>query len=118
MIILKHLKKIGGFCCGLLNGMFGSGGGLVAVPLLEKQGIEAKSAHATSVAIIFVLSFLSTIIYSMNGNIDFTSAMSYIPFGIIGAVAGATLLKKIPSSLLRRGFAVIMIISAIRILLR
>jgi uncharacterized membrane protein YfcA len=29
---------------GLLNGLFGSGGGMIAVPLLEKLGLRAEEA--------------------------------------------------------------------------
>ena len=36
----KALGWLGGGATGLLNGLFGSGGGMVAVPLLEHGGLE------------------------------------------------------------------------------
>lgn len=36
----KALGWLGGGVTGLLNGLFGSGGGMVAVPLLEHGGLE------------------------------------------------------------------------------
>ncbi len=106
-----------GFVSGILNGLFGSGGGVAAVPLLEASGLEAKKSHATSVALIFLLSIISVIIYGFNGNLDYETALKYIPYGLVGAVLGAVLLKKVPNSLLRRIFGGVILISAVKILL-
>lgn len=106
-----------GLLCGFLNGLFGSGGGTVAVPCLEKSGLETKKAHASSVLLIFVLSTFTAVIYFLNGNLDFGLAMDFIPYGIVGAVAGSLTLKKISSDILKKIFAIIIIISGIRILL-
>ena len=111
----KHLM---GLICGLLNGMFGSGGGVAAVPMLEGAGLEAKKSHATSVALIFVLSIATTISYLMGDRLDFGIALQYVPYGIMGAVIGAVLLKKTPNSLLRRIFGVIILVAAVRILVK
>ena len=48
-----------GALIGLLNGFFGSGGGILAVTLLQKQGLPSRQAHATSIAIILPLSLVS-----------------------------------------------------------
>lgn len=107
-----------GFTSGILNGLFGSGGGIVAVPLLERLGIEPKKSHATSVIIIFFLSIAAAIGYYTGGALDFRTAFSYIPSGLAGAAIGTVLLGKIDNSLLRRIFGIIMLISAVRMLLR
>ncbi len=107
-----------GIAVGFLNGLFGSGGGTVAVPCLEKSGLEAKKAHATSVALIFILSLVTAIVYLLNGKLNLNEAMNYIPYGIIGAITGAMLLKKISNTFLKKLFAVIILISAIRILIQ
>ncbi len=112
----KFKDYICGAICGFLNGLFGSGGGTIAVPCLQKSGIDAKKSHATSVAIIFILSLVTAIVYLLNEKIDFTEAMNYIPYGIIGAIIGAFLLKKISNTFLKKLFAVIILISAIRII--
>ena len=62
----KWLKAAAaGFFSGLLGGVFGAGGGIVAVALLKKCGLSAKEAHATSVAVMLALSCLisSSIIF-------------------------------------------------------
>jgi uncharacterized protein len=107
-----------GAVAGLLNGLFGAGGGVAVVPLLEHAGIEARKSHATSIAIIAALSVVSAAFYLFNGKFDFWQALPYLPFGLVGAVVGAKLLPKIPNKLLKRIFGGVMILSAIRLLLR
>lgn len=113
----KAINFILGAVTGFLNGLFGSGGGVVAVPCLEKSGAEPKKAHATSVALIFGLSVITAVAYLLGGRLDFGLAWRFIPYGLIGAVIGTFLLKKIPNSLLRRIFGIIIIAGAVRILL-
>ena len=103
---------------GILNGLFGAGGGVVVVPMLEKAGIEPKKAHATSISIILPLCFLSGIFYFFSGHFSFGQAVGYLPLGLAGAVLGAWLLKKIPNDLLRRVFGIVIIISAVRIFMK
>ena len=92
-----------GLGIGLLGGFFGSGGGILAVALLQKQGLEPRRAHATSIAIILPLSLISLVVYWLNGN--------------LGSAAGAALLKKIPVQLLKLVFAGLILYSGIRLLL-
>jgi len=114
---MKNTRKIIiGLIAGLFNGLFGSGGGVAAVPLLERAGVEAKKSHATSVALIFVLSLVSAGMYALKGKLDVSTALMFIPGGLAGALVGAFLLKKTPNSVLRRVFGAVMLISAVRML--
>lgn len=101
---------------GLLNGFFGSGGGVVAVPVLEKE-CSPNEAHATSVALIFVLSLMTALFYGFSGGLDFAAAWDYIPWGIAGAVSGAFFLKKIKAEWLKRLFGAVVTAAAVRMLL-
>lgn len=107
-----------GVICGLLNGLFGSGGGVAAVPMLETADLKAKESHATSVALIFILSLATTLSYFLGDKLDFGMTWQYMPYGILGAIMGAFLLKKIPNSLLRRIFGLVMLFAAFRILVK
>lgn len=111
-------KFLMGVICGLLNGLFGSGGGVAAVPMLEAADLEPKKSHATSVALIFLLSIATTISYLLGDKLDLDLSWQYIPYGIIGAVIGAVLLKKIPNSLLRRIFGGVILFAALRIMMK
>ena len=108
-----------GALSGFLNGMFGSGGGLVAVPLIEKLlGAEAKKAHATSVSIILPLSIVSAFLYLSHGHLDLYTALKYVPFGILGAIVGGWLLKKFSNKLLKKIFGALLIFAALRMVVR
>ena len=97
-----------GLIIGLLNGIFGSGGGIIAVLLMTFiLKLENKIAHATSISIILI----------KNGYYDVNLLLKVGIGSIFGGVIGAKLLSKISNSLLRRIFGVVMIISAVRMIL-
>lgn len=111
---MKNFLK--GLLCGGLNGFFGSGGGVVAVPVLEHDGCSPKQAHASSVALIFVLSCVTAVSYGMNGELDLLAAWKYIPWGIGGAIVGSLFLRRISSVWLHRVFGVLVTAAAVRML--
>ncbi len=113
----KKLHFFKGALIGLLNGFFGSGGGVVAVPILEKE-CSPNEAHATSVALIFMLSLVTAVSYGFSGNLDFKGAFEYIPWGIAGAVAGSIFLKKINANWLKRIFGGVVTAAAVRMLIQ
>ena len=104
-----------GFFCGILNGLFGAGGGMVAAPMLKTK-LKAHKAHATSIAIILPLSAFSALLYYLNGDFSFQAALPYLPLGLCGALIGTKLLRKIRPKLLRRLFGVLILLSAVRLL--
>ncbi len=107
-----------GFVSGILNGLFGAGGGVIVVPMLEKFGIPAKKSHATSIAIILPASLISAALYFFSGNLNLTEAAAYLPTGLLGAGLGALLLKKITVKWLKLIFALVIIAGAVRILVQ
>ena len=103
---------------GFANGLLGAGGGMLAVPILKKCGLEQKKCHSGSVAVIMPLSMLSAAMYIKSGSVDITDALTYIPWGIIGAVIGTVALKKISNAWLRRLFSCFMIWAGVKLLMR
>ena len=120
LISIKDKLKfaVSGFVCGILNGLFGAGGGIIIVTLFKKLKIEPKKAHATSISVILPLSIISSIYYIYSDRVAFSDALPFIPGGILGAIAGAVLLKKVPDKILRKVFGALIIIASIRLLLR
>lgn len=119
----KHMKKwlsaaVTGISSGFLNGIFGSGGGMVAVPMFKKSGLSVKEAHATSLAMMAALSVLSTALYISEGRLAFSEAEKFIPGGILGSAAGSLLFKNIPAGFIKKLFGAFIIFSAVRMLLR
>lgn len=106
-----------GVITGLVNGIFGSGGGTIVVPaLIFILGIDDYKAHATAISIIFPLSIISTIIYFTNNSIPFNVVVPVTIGGIIGSYIGAKTLNKIPVHILRKIFGSVIIYSAIRMI--
>lgn len=103
---------------GFLNGLFGAGGGMIAVPMLKSYGLPAQKSHATSLAMILPLSVLSGYFYLTKGYFVIGEALPFIPGAILGAIVGASLLKKIRAIWLKRIFGVLIIYASIRILLK
>ncbi|MEG1631374.1 MAG: sulfite exporter TauE/SafE family protein [Hydrogenoanaerobacterium sp.] len=115
MSLLIHAA--GGAAVGLLNGLFGAGGGIVAVTMLLKLDGNVKKAHATAILVTLVLSVVSCYFYIKRGDVNILQVIPFLPCGILGAAAGAVLLKKIPDFWLRKIFAVFILYAAVRLLL-
>lgn len=114
----KIISGVGGIGVGLINGLLGAGGGMVAVPLLKKCGLKTKEAHAGSIAVILPLSLISGALYILNGKVTLADAIGYMPTGAIGAVIGAWLLGKLEDKWLRRIFSVFMIWAGVRMIMK
>ncbi|MBQ4051105.1 MAG: sulfite exporter TauE/SafE family protein [Oscillospiraceae bacterium] len=108
---------LAGTAAGTFNGLFGSGGGTVLVPLLKKSGVPVKNAHAMSVAVILPVSIFSALLYSSEG-FSVLAALPYLPGGLIGALCGAKLLPHIPQKALQQVFGLLILFSAVRLWMR
>ena len=105
-----------GVLAGFLNGIFGSGGGVAAVPLFRKNGLDQKEAQATSLLLMLLLSAVSAGIYLSEGRISVPDAVPYIPGGILGGIAASVLFRKMKPDLLRKIFGGFVTFSAARML--
>lgn len=115
-------KQFGGgfmfssFLPGLVNGLLGTGGGILAVAAFQRQGLTANQSHATAVGLMLPLSAISLTILLLRYE---QSLLCYWPLilpTILGSVTGSWLLKRLKPQLLRLLFTVLIIYSAIRIL--
>ena len=106
-----------GLGTGLSNGLFGAGGGMIAVPsMVHILKLDEHDAHATAVAVILPLVSVSAYIYFRNGLLDMKQAVPVAIGGVIGGAIGAFLLHRIPSKWLCRIFALFMIGAAVRMI--
>lgn len=69
---------------------------MLAVPLLQKSGIEEKKAHATAILIILPVSALSFFVYFQKGLYDFSVLIPTSLGVVFGGTLGAVLLQKLP----------------------
>lgn len=114
----NRLCALAGIAVGAVNGLLGAGGGMIAVPLLMKLGLDRKSAHSNAVAVILPITVLSAVIYIFNGYVTVKSALPFLPGGLLGALLGTYCLKKISPSLLKRIFGIFMVYAGVRLLFR
>lgn len=115
----KNLFLLGtGFLIGVVNGLLGAGGGMLAVPVLNKSGMSKKEAHANAVAVIFPLSVISAATYLLRGEVKINEALPFIPAGVIGAVLATLILKKISPKALKIIFGGFMLWAGVRMLIK
>lgn len=116
--LLKYLKCMAiGLVTGAANGMFGSGGGTIAVPaMILLLSIDDHKAHATAISIILPLTVVSVFFYIANNYADWGLTYKVMLGGAAGGFIGAKLLGKCPTAWLRRIFGVFMIIAGIRMI--
>lgn len=114
----KIKLAVGGVAVGLVNGLFGAGGGILAVPLLQKAGLSKKDSHANAVAVILPITVLSAVLYLIKGNVTVAEALPYLPAGVVGALIGTYCLKKISALWLKRIFGLFVIYAGVRLLLK
>ncbi|MBO4251620.1 MAG: sulfite exporter TauE/SafE family protein [Clostridia bacterium] len=111
------VKIAAGAIAGLVNGLFGGGGGMIIVPCLKRfLRYKTNSAHATAIAVILPLSVASGSFYIAFGNAEWLST-SVTSIGVLaGGVLGAALLKKLSSKPLTLIFSVVMAVAGVKML--
>ncbi|MCL1884597.1 MAG: sulfite exporter TauE/SafE family protein [Defluviitaleaceae bacterium] len=106
-----------GIVVGVLNGLFGAGGGSVLVPALQKfLNFETRKSHATTIAVILPLSVVSAGIYIWGVEIDWKTLIFVSLGGVCGGVIGAKLLSRLAGWWLNILFGLFLGAGAIRML--
>ena len=114
----KNLMRIlTGSVAGIANGLFGGGGGMIVVPMLNfLLKYENKHSHATALLIILPLSIVSGLLYTIFGNFNINSGVPTVIGVVLGGIIGALLLKNLSSKVIVIIFSVVMLIAGIKML--
>ncbi len=115
--VSRLITGAGGLFAGFFNGLFGAGGGMLAVPALELSGLEVEKSHATSIALILPLCIFSSVLYLADGRVQLSDALPYLPGGVVGAIVGSTLLCKLSPVWIKRIFGVLMMWAGVRMII-
>ena len=113
-----------GLGVGALSTLLGIGGGLVTLPILLSFGTPMKNAIATSAAMGFFTAIVGTVSFlliglhekTFEGAIGYLYVPAFITIGIASMLAvplGVKLTYRLPTSLLKRIFGVILILAGI-----
>ena len=107
------LEVLTGIISGIVSGM-GMGGGTILITILVCfMGIEQKTAQASNLIFFIPTSIVATIVNIKNKEIKWKLALPIAILGVIGAFIGSFIATKIDTSILRKLFAVFLIIIAI-----
>lgn len=106
-----------GVCAGLISGALGLGGGIVFIPaLVILWGFEQKSAQGTALAIMVPMTLVGALRYWKNPEIDMSLAVILLIVigALVGTLAGTEIAYRLPNQVLRKFFAIFLVIVAMR----
>lgn len=106
-----------GICTGVVSGALGLGGGIILVPTLVLLcGFGQKSAQGMSLAIMVPMVLVGALRYWKNPEIEINLFIVglIICGSLVGVLVGTELASRLPSHILRKVFAAVLVIAAIR----
>ena len=108
-----------GLVTGVLSGTLGIGGGVVVVPArVLIFSMPQKGAQAISLSLMVPMALLGAIQYWRYGHLQLSGGrLTLLCIGALGGVLiGSTLADRLPAAVLRRCFAMLIMLVAIRML--
>lgn len=110
--------RLAGAGAGLVNGLFGGGGGMLFVPALTWQHrLNDRQVFATCVAVILPICCVSAAVYILRTDFDFLFALPYLIGGLAGGWVGGKTYGKVKTVWLKRLFAAFLLYGGVRYLL-
>ncbi len=107
-----------GLMAGVFGGMFGVGGAIIMIPaMVYFLGVDQHTAQGTSVAIMLPpIGLFAAYNYYKAGEINVWYAVIIAIAFMIGGYFGSAWALKIPENVMRRIFAILLILVALRML--
>lgn len=113
----KAIMVMTGVIAGICNGLFGGGGGMIVVPMLNFALKKApKHSHATAILVILPIAVATGMFYVMFGKFETDSGIPTCLGVVCGGIIGALILKKISNKKLTAVFSVVILLSGIKML--
>ena len=107
-----------GLAAGFMAGLLGVGGGILLVPAMVLLfGFDQHVAQGTSLLVIIPSALTGSITHLRAGRLSLRDAAMLAAGGVIGAVIGSVFALSLEDTLLRRLFAGLLLVTALRILL-
>ncbi len=109
-----------GLAAGTLSGLMGIGGGVILVPgLIYLLGYSQHMAQGTTLGMLVMpVGILGVYLYYKNGYVNFKASLLLALGFVIGSLLGTKIAVQLPAHTLRKLFAILMIILALRMLLQ
>ncbi len=107
------------FFAGLASALLGIGGGVLKVPIMNiLMNVPVRIAVATSSFMIGMTAVTGVFPYIERGEANFLMAAPIVIGTLIGAFIGSKLMRKVPTVILRKIFAIILLLVGIRMFLK
>jgi uncharacterized membrane protein YfcA len=100
-----------GIALGVSLGLFGGGGGILAIPLLVAAGIPTDEAGTTSLVVVGIGAIGGLFPHARAGRVDWRQGVIFSALGIVGALAGSRLALVTDDRIQLWGFAVVLIVA-------
>lgn len=123
-VLSDKVVKIGSIIIGVLSSILGVGGGTLLVPFLMRCKLDILQATGTSVACGFAVSMVASICFMVTGwlsgiHLQYSTGYIYWPAfagiavaSVLFAPLGAAFAHKLPKEMLKRIFAVFLLMMA------
>ena len=113
----KTRRCAAGAAAGMINGLFGGGGGMVLLPALTKWGgVTQRGAFATCIAAIYPMCIVSAAIYCLRVQMQWSVLLPCLLGGAVGGVVAGKTFRKVPVRMLKLIFGAFLIYGAVRYL--
>jgi uncharacterized membrane protein YfcA len=108
-----------GIAAGAVAGLFGVGGGIIFVPTLTLiLGLSQLEAEATSLLAIIPVAILGSWRQTRAGQVRWRDATIIGLLSVGTAIAGVFIAEAAPERALRIGFAILLLVTALQLVLR
>lgn len=108
---------LSGAAAGIVNGLFGAGGGMVLVPLLIRFGqLEDKKAFSSAISIILPMCLVSIAVYWTKQVFPIREALPYLLGGLAGGILGGVLFRNVSAHFLHKIFGLVILWGGVRLL--
>ena len=123
------LNMVVGSAIGLKSGLFGLGGGALAIPYFNWLGLPPREVAGTTSLLTWPVAIVGAVAYGLSplpvdqaltgvvGNVYWLGVLVMIPATMLMAPLGAMLCRNFPQDQLRQVFGVFLLVAGVRILL-
>lgn len=113
---------LGGVAAGFVNGLLGAGGGIVVIftltRVLGERKMPKNAVFANALCVMLPLSLLTCIMYAARGHMTLEGFGIFVLPATLGGLCGGILLGKLGGGVMKRGFAGLVILSGVLLMVR